>query len=74
MYKHYIRLNNDNYIIDGYSTAFRDYVEGDICIYEGDKYRHFFLIDNIVNPNLYEGELQNPIWKYKYIDGNVVEV
>ena len=76
MYKHYIRINENNEIIQGYCLQIQPYFyqEGDICIYEGDKYRQFFLIDNKINPDLSDYDPINPKWKYKYIDGKVVEV
>lgn len=76
MYKHYIRLNENNEIIEGYCLQMKPYMyqEGDICIYEGDEYRQFFLIDNKINPNLTDGMFPNPKYFYKYIDGKIVEV
>jgi hypothetical protein len=76
MYKHYIRINEQNEIIEGYCLQIKPYLyqEGDICIYEGDEYRQFFLIDNIINPNLTSGIGDNTKYNYKYIDGKVVEV
>ena len=71
MYKHYIRIDIDNNIIDGYSDAFREYQDGDICIYEGEEFRQLFLLDNIINPNLFD-ILGNP--KYFYLDGEIIEV
>lgn len=54
MYKHYIRLDENNFIIKGYSDAFQnDYIETDICIYEGE-IRQFFLEDYVFNPKIFD--------------------
>lgn len=40
-YKHYIRLDADNNVLDGYTSAFPEFAQvGDICILE-DGPRHF---------------------------------
>ena len=40
MHKHYIRLNNKNHIIKGFSTAFEQPIGNDILI-EETKERHY---------------------------------
>ncbi|MGN6715519.1 hypothetical protein [Anaerocolumna jejuensis] len=59
--KHYIRLDANSCIIKGFSDAFEQPEDGDICInQEGG--RHFELLGQ-VNPNLYDG-YGCPIYKY----------
>lgn len=64
--KHYIRLNN-NVIIKGFSDAFENPQESDICITEIGG-RHFEL-NGTTNPSLYDGLVH----LYKYVDGEVIE-
>ena len=68
MAKHYIRINEQNAIIKGFSSDFEQPQEGDICINEYGQ-RHFELL-GIINPNLYDND---GILKYKYIDSEVME-
>lgn len=37
MFKHYIRINSDNYIIHSFTDGFETPLETDICIEEGDR-------------------------------------
>jgi hypothetical protein len=67
MYKHYIRLDENNNIIYGFSDAFEQTQENDICINENGE-RHFELL-GIVNPSLVT---MDGIYLYQYIDNNVV--
>lgn len=66
--KHYIRLDEHNRIIKGFSDAFEEPLETDICINENGG-RHFEL-GGCVNPNLV-----NEYWCHLYIyeDGEVRE-
>lgn len=41
MYKHYVRLNQDKYIINSFSDAFEEPIKTDIFIRESDS-RHFY--------------------------------
>ncbi|NFF80391.1 hypothetical protein FC764_03845 [Clostridium botulinum] len=66
-YKHYITLNEDNIIIDGFSDAFKEPSINDICI--NDKGERQFKINNITNPNLID---MNGKSIYKYENGNVI--
>jgi hypothetical protein len=71
MSKHYIRIDENNNIIAGFSDQFMTPELNDICINENGG-RHFLIIINrekIINPVLVN--TQNK-WKYKYIDGKVV--
>lgn len=69
MYKHYIRLDSTNRIVKGYSDAFEQPQEGDICINEDGSYQFRLEPDSQENPPLtdYDG-----IPQYKYADGAVV--
>lgn len=62
MHKHYIRLNNKNHIIKGFSTAFEQPEENDILIVE-TKERHY-------NPAI---SRDDGLPKYKYINDTWVE-
>jgi len=56
--KHYIRTNDQNYIIDGFSDAFRQPTETDICINEEGGYQFRLIIGGELteeNPPLFEG-------------------
>lgn len=67
--KHYIRLDTNNRIIKGFSDAFEQPEEQDICInQEGG--RHFELLGQ-VNPLLTNMDGSH---LYKYEDGNIVEI
>lgn len=50
--KHYVRLNEKSEIIKGFSDAFEQPEENDICINE-EVNRHFEL-DGVLNPSLYD--------------------
>lgn len=62
MYKHYIRANEAGIIIHGFSDAFEQPQDGDICINE-DAGRHFTL--QLVD---YLG-----FCKYKFVNGQLIE-
>lgn len=66
--KHYIRLDESNRIIKGFSDAFEEPLETDICINENGG-RHFEL-GGCINPALF-----NEHWChiYKYEDGEIRE-
>ena len=53
--KHYIRIDNNNYIIDGFSDAFRQPTENDICINEQGSYQFRLFPNGEENPPLFEG-------------------
>lgn len=61
-YKHYIRVNDDGFIVYGFSDAFEDAMDGDICIQE-DGPRHFSLVwpEPLVN--------ERGQYLYRWIDG-----
>lgn len=66
--KHYIRVDANNRIIKGFSTAFEQPLETDICINE-DGGRHFEML-GIVNPPLMN---MQGIYLYKYENGEAIE-
>ena len=61
MSKHYIRIDEENKVIYGYSDDFEEVVEGDICINENGG-RHFELLGE-VNPNLLD---ENSCHRFRY--------
>lgn len=62
--KHYIRLDTNNYITKGFSDAFEEPLQADICINE-EGGRQFELLEEI-NPPLFA---PNRTHRYKYEDG-----
>ena len=70
-YKHYIKLNDDNEIIDYWSSGFRDDTDG-VLLRETD-YRKFYLEINgikIYNPVLLN--MDEMTFNYKYLNNEVV--
>ena len=65
--KHHIRLNNKSHIIKGFSTAFEQPREDDICINE-DGGRHFEML-GMINPALTRDD---GLPKYKYVNGEIL--
>lgn len=61
-YKHYIRIDENNYVIKAFSNAFEQPLDTDILIAETEE-RHF-------NLNLFA---INSAPKYKWVDGQMVE-
>jgi len=68
MYKHYIRLNEQNEILHAFSNAFEEALDGDICINTTGQRQ--LIINNIVNPNM--TDLGVPL--YKWENNEIVEV
>jgi hypothetical protein len=66
--KHYVRLDTENRVIKGFSDAFEQPTDGDICINEQGG-RHFE-ISGVINPPLIN---EAGIYLYKYVDGTVLE-
>lgn len=64
--KHYIRLNQNGYVIHGFSDAFEQPLETDICINEQGG-RHFEIMGES-NPALMS---MNQCYLYKYKNGKV---
>lgn len=67
MSKHYIRLDNNNNIIKGFSTDFEQPIDTDICINENGNRQ--FELNYEVNPPLVNSQR---IYLYKYLSGEVV--
>ena len=67
MNKHYVRLDENNFIIKGFSDAFEQPLETDICINENGG-RHFTMFDEI-NPSL---QTIDGFQKYKYVNGEIL--
>lgn len=68
MSNHYIRIDNSNRIIKGFSSEFEEPQQNDICINE-DGGRHFEMLGR-VNPQLTDPNL---IYIYKYENGQMLE-
>lgn len=66
--KHYIAIDTNGRIIKGFSDAFEQPIDGDICINEQGG-RHFEML-GVVNPPLTE---ETGVYQYKYVDGIVSE-
>ena len=64
VYRHYIRLDLEGRIIKGFSDAFEQPIDGDICINEQGG-RHFGMF-GVINPPLTD---MQGIYLYKYVDG-----
>lgn len=69
MYKHYIRLDDAGRIIKGFSTAFGEPQDGDICINEDGGYQFRLEPDGLENPMMMD---MDGISLYKYDGGAVV--
>jgi len=69
MYKHYLRLDSENYIIKGFSDAFPETIEETDILLRETEQRQFYFSDFIFNPSLTEGTQP----KYKYVDGEIIE-
>lgn len=66
--KHYITLDERSCIVGGFSDAFRQPADTDICINEQGGYQFRLYPDGAENPALFEREI--PL--YKYEDGEIV--
>lgn len=66
-YKHYVRIDNNNFIIKGFSDLFETPLETDICICESGR-GHFTLFGE-TNPSLIG---LNNFPKYKYINNEIL--
>jgi hypothetical protein len=54
--KHFIRLDENNNIIRGFSDAFEQALEGDICINEEGGYQFRLFPDGEENPQLFNDD------------------
>lgn len=68
--KHYITVDERGCIVDGFSDAFRQPSEADICINKKGGYQFRLFPGGEENPPLYAEAM---IARYKYEDGHVVE-
>lgn len=69
--KHFIQVNSDNLITNGFSDAFRTPSDTDICINDKGGYQFRLIVDGELteeNPPLYEG-FNIPLYEWK--DGEV---
>lgn len=69
--KHYISVDEQNRIINGFSDAFRQPSNTDICINEQGGYQFRLFPGGEENPALFDREGMIPL--YAYIDGEVVK-
>ena len=69
--KHYITVDEQGRIINGFSDAFRQPTETDICINEQGGYQFRLFLDGEENPILHEFDHMIPL--YKYENGEVVK-
>lgn len=68
--KHYITVDAENRITNGFSDAFRQPTEADICINEEGGYQFRLCPGGEENPVLFDWDGMIPL--YKYTDGEVV--
>lgn len=68
--KHYIRTREDGCVVDGFSDAFRQPSDTDICINEQGGYQFRLFPDGEENPTLFDWDGMLPL--YAYVDGRVV--
>lgn len=61
--KHYIRADNENKILYGFSDAFEQPQEGDICINEQGSYQFRLVPGGEENPQLFDEE-GNPLYRW----------
>lgn len=61
--KHYITIDCNNKIIDGFSNAFKNPLNTDICINNEGRYQFRLSIDGLENPPLFN-EYNIPIYKW----------
>ena len=69
--KHYIAVDNQNRIVGGFSDAFRQPTETDICINEQGGYQFRLFPNGEENPCLFDWDGMIPLFKYK--NGQVVK-
>ena len=69
-YRHYIRTDDRGQIVYGFSNAFRQPEEGDICIDEHGSYQFRLYENGEENPCLHD-EYGIPL--YQYINGEVTK-
>lgn len=72
MFRHYIVIDSENRIIDGFSDYYRQPSEGDIMIAENDD-REFRLLGTYKNTPLFYKPIaaRDKVWLFKYVSGRV---
>ena len=68
--KHYVAVNEHGFITNGFSDAFHQPSDTDICINDKGGYQFRLFPDGEENPALYDWEHTIPL--YKYEDGAVI--
>lgn len=63
--KHYITIDEQNRIVNGFSDAFGSPTEADICINEQGGYQFRLFPDGEENPCLFNFEYMIPLYKYE---------
>ena len=63
--KHYITVDEQNRIVNGFSDAFSSPIETDICINEQGGYQFRLFPDGEENPYLFNFEYMIPLYKYE---------
>lgn len=63
--KHYITVDEQNRIVNGFSDAFRQPTETDICINDQGGYQFRLFPGGEENPPLYEFEHMVPLYKWE---------
>lgn len=73
-YKHYIRIDGESRIVDGFSDYYREPQEGDIQITENED-KEFRLLGTYKNISLFFKPIaaETPVYLYKYVDGQIKE-
>ena len=64
-YQHYITVNDKNQIIQGFSTAFKQPKETDICINNQGSYQFKLFPQGEDNPALFSFPSNIPLYKYE---------
>lgn len=70
MSKHYISVDDEGRIIDGFSDFYREPQASDICIRENAG-NEFELFGKDFNRRLYFPVGEKKIWQWKYVDGKI---
>lgn len=63
--KHYIRTREDDCIVGGFSDAFREPIEEDICINKQGGYQFRLFPNGEENPSLFDWNGMIPLYKWK---------
>ena len=69
--KHYITVDEQSRIVDGFSDAFRQASDTDLCINEQGGYQFRLFPNGVENPCLFDWDGMIPL--YAYIDDKVVK-